>query len=163
MVLFSSFLFNLSAIIIANIFEGSASVSVPRRALTTLYWSTEPKTLQLPNGAEGESIIVLISILNAFLNNFDSKAWISSGSIPLGIVNLFSWYDFRISVAVKVFACLSNTSNRSEFKSDFDRADNLSTIFLSPILFVILLKISLIVILHTVTFKIIIEWLQQLI
>ena len=43
------------------------------------------------------------------------------------------------------------------FKSDFDRADNLSTIFLSPILFVILLKISLIVILHTVTFKIIFE------
>ncbi|WP_278573961.1 hypothetical protein [Fusobacterium ulcerans] len=35
--------------------DGSESVSVPRKALTTLYWLTQPKTLQLPRGAEGDS------------------------------------------------------------------------------------------------------------
>lgn len=77
----------------------------------------------------------------------------------LGIVNLFSWYDFRILVVVKVFVCLLNIFNRSEFKFDFDRVDNLLIIFLFLILFVILFKILFIVIFYIVIFKIIIELL----
>jgi hypothetical protein len=44
-----------------SIFVGSERISVPRVALTTLFWSTQPNAEQPPNGAAGDKRTAFIS------------------------------------------------------------------------------------------------------
>ena len=132
---------------IARILDGSESTSTFRTALNTLFWFTQPNTLQLPIGATGDNNLFVIPAFDV-IDNSSSYNWCSLiGSKLLGATKRFSLNVCR-TFCGEDFAVLSeNSFNKIELKSAVFKEQILSkksciSIFCNILLQILSMKIS---------------------